>query len=66
MSEQTTRIRLLFADEGAFHTQGLTVPLSVVEDYDRLIDGLREDPEVLKMIHLDISRLAAAWVEGAE
>jgi hypothetical protein len=66
MSERTTRISILLADEGAFHTQELTVPLSVVQDYDRLIDGLREDPAVLKKIHLDIGRLAAAWVEDAE
>lgn len=66
MSEQKIQIRLLFADEGAFHTQDLTVPAAVVEDYDRLIDGLREDPEVLKMIYLDLGRIAAAWVEGGE
>ena len=66
MSERSTRISLLFADEGAFHTQELTVPLSVVTDYDRLIDGLREDPTVLKTVHLDVARLAAAWVEDAE
>ena len=66
MSGQTTRISLLFADEGAFHTQELTVPITVVQGYERLIDGLREDPAVLKTIHLDIARLAAAWVEDAE
>ncbi len=66
MSEQKIYISLLFADEGAFHTQGLTVPAAVVEDYDRLIDGLREDPEVLKKVYLDLGRLAAAWVEEEE
>jgi hypothetical protein len=66
MSEQFTRITLLFADEGSFFTQELTVPVSAVEGYDRLIDGLREDPAVLKKVHLDINRLAAAWVEDAK
>jgi hypothetical protein len=67
VSEETIRIRLLIADEGAFHEMDLTVPASVAEDYDRLIDGLREDPAVLKKIHLDLARLAAVWVvEGGE
>lgn len=66
MSEQKIQIRLLIADEGAFHTQDLTVPAAVVEDYDRLIDGLREDAKVLKTVYLDLGRLAAAWVEDGE
>jgi hypothetical protein len=66
VSDQTIRIRILFADEGAFHTQDLSLPMSVVEDYDRLIDGLREDPAVLKKVHLDLGRLAAAWVADEE
>ncbi|MGW8265311.1 MAG: hypothetical protein ACWGSQ_03020 [Longimicrobiales bacterium] len=63
MSEKQLRIRLLFADDGAFHHESLNVPVSVVEGYDRLIDGLREDPVVLKKVYLDLGRLTAAWVE---
>jgi hypothetical protein len=63
VSKKPVRIRLLFADEGAFHHQDLDVPSSVTEEYDRLIDGLREDPAVLKRVYLDLGRLAAAWVE---
>ncbi len=66
MTDSLVRIRLLLADEGAFHTQELTLPPSVVEEYDRLIDGLREDPAVLKKVYLDLGRLAAAWVEEEE
>ena len=66
MTDQTIRICILFSDAGAFHTQDLTVPAAVVRDYDHLIDGLREDPDVLKMVHLDITRLAAAWVSEEE
>jgi hypothetical protein len=66
VSERKVRVRLLFADEGAFHHESLDVPLSVVEDYDRLIDGLREDPVVLKNVYLDLGRLTAAWVEEGE
>lgn len=66
MSEKKIHISLLFADEGAFHTEDLTVPAAVVEEHDRLIDGLREDPEVLKKVYLDLGRLVAAWVEEEE
>lgn len=66
MSGTTVRIRLLFADEGTFFHQDMDVPTSVVDDYDRLIDGLREDPAALKKVHLDLGRLAAAWVVEGE
>jgi hypothetical protein len=66
VSDSQIRIRLLFADQGAFHTQDLQVPESVVDGYDRIIDGLREDPQVLKKIYLDLGRLAAAWVADQE
>jgi hypothetical protein len=63
MSGETVKIRLLFADDGAFHHELLALPAAVVEEYDRLIDGLREDPEVLKRMYVDLGRLAGAWVE---
>lgn len=66
MTGKKVRIRLLFADRGAFHHETLEVPASAVEGYDRLIDGIREDPEVLKRMYLDLDRLAAAWVEEGE
>jgi hypothetical protein len=56
------RVRLLFADGGAFHHEDLSVTSSALEGYDRLIDGLREDPELLKGIYVDVGRLCAAWV----
>ena len=66
MSGNNLRVRLLFADKGTFHYQDMDLPGSVVDDYDRLIDGLREDPAVLKRLYLDLSRLTAAWVEDDE
>ena len=63
MSEKQVRVQLLFADEGAFHQLELGLPASVVDGYDRLIDGLREDPQVLKKVYVDLGRLAGAWVE---
>lgn len=62
MSEEQVRIRLLFADSGAFHHEDLSVPFSAVSEYDRLIDGLREDPRLLKQAYFDTARLCAAWV----
>ncbi len=66
MSGNQLRVRLLFAGEGSFHHQDLHLPASVVDDYDRLIDGLREDPQVLKKVYVDLGRLAGAWIEEAE
>ena len=37
----------LFADSGTFHQMDLDVPVSCLEGYDRLIDGLQEDPDLL-------------------
>jgi len=62
MSEEKVRVRLLFADSGAFHHEELEVPASLVQGYDRLIDGLQEDQELLKGIYLDLGRLCAAWL----
>ena len=66
MSGEMQRIRILFADEGAFHHEELVVPASSLQPYDRLIDGLREDPELLKRVYLDVDRLCAAWVVPEE
>jgi len=62
MSEEKVRVRLLFADSGAFHHEELEVPASLVQGYDRLIDGLQEDQELLKGIYVDLGRLCAAWL----
>ena len=34
----------------------------VVDEYDRLVDCLQEDPTVLKRVHVDMGRLCAAYV----
>lgn len=66
MSENQVKVRLLFADEGAFHHEDLVLPSVIVEGHERLIDGLREEPSVLKRVYVDLGRLAAAWVEETE
>ncbi len=62
MSEPRSRIRLLFADGGAFHHEEVELPTRVVESYERLLDCFQEDPEVLRRMHVDLRRLCAAWV----
>lgn len=60
MSKATTTIRLLFVDEGSYHHEEVKLPNDSLEAYERLIDCLREDPEVLKRMYVDVSRLCAA------
>ncbi len=62
MSGETATIRLLFADEGAYHHEEVRVPAEAVERYERLVDLLQEDPEVLRRIYVDLDRLCAAHV----
>jgi hypothetical protein len=66
MNDERLTVKLVFADSGAFHHEELDVPASVARDYERLIDGLQEDPELLKRIYLDVGRLCAAWVVSEE
>lgn len=54
------RIRLLFVDEGQFHAEEITLPPQVLEGYERLLDCLMEEPEVLKRLHVDFGRLVTA------
>ena len=56
------KVRVLFADSGTFHKEKIEVPVSAVEGYDRLIDGLREDPTFLRETFLDVQRLCGAWI----
>ena len=62
MAKATVRVRLILADGGAFHSEQIEVPAASVAAYERLIDCLREDPDVLKSLHVDVDRLSAAYV----
>ena len=62
MAKGMVRVRLVLADGGGFHNEEVDVPAASLEGYDRLIDCLREDPEVLKRLHVDVDRLSAAHV----
>ena len=56
------RVRLLFVDCGLYHHEDVSVPGDALAGYERLIDCLREEPEVLLRLHVDVTRLCAAWL----
>ena len=59
--EGVVEVRLLFVDGGSYHHEDIELPAGPVEEYDRLIDCLREDPVVLKQVYVDVDRLVAAY-----
>lgn len=58
----TVPVRLVFADQGTFHAETVHVPLSVLGQYDRLIDLLREEESVTRQMYVDLDRLVSAYV----
>jgi hypothetical protein len=60
LSEKLVTVRLLFVDDGAFHHEEVEIPGKSMVSYDRLIDCLMEDPDVLKRLHIDVSRVCSA------
>ena len=63
MSDSTAErinVRVLFADEGGFHSEVISLPAGGLGDYDRLIDFVREDEAVLRECYLDVDRLCSA------
>jgi hypothetical protein len=58
----TVKVRLLFVDDGSYHHEEVDIPSASVESYERLIDWVREDPEVLKRLHVDVDRLVSAYL----
>jgi hypothetical protein len=62
----TTRVRLVFADGGAFHTETVRVPVDKLGQYERLVDLLREEPSVTRQMFVDVRRLVSAYVESDE
>lgn len=61
MSAETLKVRLLLVDDGSFHHEEVEIPAASVDSYERLIDFVREDPEVLKRMFVDVDRLVAAY-----
>jgi len=61
VSDATVKVRLLFVDDGSYHHEEVDLPAASLDAYDRLIDCVREDPVVLKHVHVDVERLCAAY-----
>jgi putative lipoic acid-binding regulatory protein len=62
MPTEPLRVRLIFADEGTFHAETVQIAADRLEQYERLIDLLREDPSVTRAIYVDLNRLVSAYV----
>lgn len=56
-------IRLVFADEGTFHAETIQVALEKLDQYERLIDLIREEPSVTRNVYIDLDRLVSATIE---
>ena len=62
----TVRVRLVFADEGTFHAETILVPADALDEHERLIDLLREEPAVTRQVYLDLDRLVSAYLVEEE
>ncbi|MEX2583268.1 MAG: hypothetical protein WD766_08330 [Gemmatimonadota bacterium] len=60
------QVRLVFADEGTFHSVTVSLPAARLDAYERLIDLLREEPSVTRELYVDMRRLVSASVVGDE
>lgn len=62
MPNRVARVRLVFADEGTFHAETIEISRESLDQYERLIDLLREDPVVTRSTYVDLNRLVSASV----
>jgi hypothetical protein len=62
MANESVRVRLVFADEGTFHAETVEVPGERLQEYERLIDLLREEPSVTRGVYVDLDRLVSAYL----
>lgn len=69
MSDERVRVRVLYAGRGGYHAETISVPGDGMEEHDRLIDFIREDPSVAAECYIDAARLCSAQIvknEGGE
>jgi hypothetical protein len=62
MSKGSAKVRLVFVDDGEYRDETIEIPAAALDRHERLIDCLREDPEVLGRVFVDVDRLVAASV----
>lgn len=65
MSKERVRVRLLYAEQGGYHSEVLSVPGAGLNDHERLIDFIREDPAVARECYIDAARLCSAHLVPA-
>jgi len=63
---ERVKLRLVLADQGAFHEEVFSVTADAVAGYERLLDFLQEDPAFLKGCHIDLDRLCSARIVSAD
>jgi hypothetical protein len=61
IGKKPVTVRLVFVDGGSFHDVDVQLPAKALERHERLVDCLREDPDVLARVHVDVARLCAAY-----
>ncbi len=61
-NQDLTSVRLVFADRGSFHDVVVRLPTDVLRRHERLIDALREEPEITGAMFVDSRRLVAAYL----
>lgn len=66
MSGDRIRVRVLYAGRGGYHSEVISVPGSGMEEHERLIDFIREDPAVAAQCYIDAARLCSAQVVEEE
>lgn len=59
-------LRLLFVADGVYHHEEIQVSAAAVDRYERLVDLLQEEPEVLRRTYVDMERLCAAHLVDEE
>ena len=60
VSKDRVRVRVLYAERGGYHSEVLSVPGAGLNDHERLIDFIREDPAVARECYVDAARLCSA------
>jgi hypothetical protein len=59
---QRIPVRLIFADRGSFHDVVVHLSADALSRHERIVDAIREDPEITAEIYVDGRRLVAAVV----
>lgn len=62
MNSDRIQVRVLYAGRGGYHSEVISVPGDGMEEHERLIDFIREDPAVAAECYIDAARLCSAQV----